>query len=152
MEQSRYDFEKVSETVKYEFFSSGPRGRIRKRVIFRLTEEDPERIYNISFGDSDASGDIDDKVISNNGDSEKILHTVAATLLEFIYRHQDAWLHAEGSTPSRTRLYQMAISRYWKWIRNQFIVIGLSRDRWVPFKKGINFEAFLIRQSNSLKF
>jgi hypothetical protein len=146
MEQERYVFSKVLETVGYEFISEGPKGEIKKRVLFRLMEETPERIYNISFGDSDGSGDhIDDEVVSNNADSQKVLHTVVGTALEFIRKHQDAWLHAEGSTPSRTRLYQMGIGRFWKEIAAQFIVIGLAGDEWLPFRKGINYEAFLIR-------
>jgi len=146
MEQEKYFFETVSETVVYEFFSEGPRGRIRKRVIFRLMEETPERIFNISFGDSDGTGDIiDDEIVSNNADMQKILHTVVGTALEFISRHPDIWIYAKGSTPSRTRLYQIGIARFWKEIVPHFIVVGSSNGDWIPFKKGMNFEAFLIR-------
>ena len=65
MEQEIYTISKVSETIAYEFTSEGPKGEIIKRVKFRLMEEEPERIYNISFGDSDADGNIDDGIVSN---------------------------------------------------------------------------------------
>jgi hypothetical protein len=101
MEQERYVSSKVSETVIYEFISEGPKGNITKRVFFRLMEEGPERIYNISFGDSDISGHfIDDRIVTNNADSQKVLQTVASTALAFIHNHQNVWVHAEGSTPS----------------------------------------------------
>jgi len=111
-----------------------------------LMEEEPERIYNISFGDSDADGNIDDGIVSKNADSQKVLHTVAATALTFFRKNPQAWIHAEGVTPSRTRLYQMGINRFWKEIDPQFIVIGLSDREWTYYKRGINYEAFLIRQ------
>ena len=42
-------------------------------------------VYNIAFGDKDnTTGNIDDTIISNNGDSEKVLATVAATVYAFI--------------------------------------------------------------------
>lgn len=146
MEQERYVFEKVSETIVYEFFSEGPKGRIRKRIIFRLMEETPERIFNISFGDSDGSeSTIDDEIISNNADMQKILHTVVGAGLAFIRKHPDAWIHAKGSTPSRTRLYQMGIAHFWKEIAPYFIVVGSVNDDWIPFKRGTNYKAFLIR-------
>lgn len=44
------------------------------------------------------TGEIDDTVISNNGDSEKVLATVVTTLYAFIYKHQNAMVYATGST------------------------------------------------------
>jgi hypothetical protein len=42
----------------------------------------------LAFGDKDIeAGDIDDKVISNNGDSEKVLATVVATVYAFIDKY-----------------------------------------------------------------
>ena len=146
MEQEKYILLKLSETVVYEFFSEGPKGRIRKLVRFLLLEEFPDRTYNIGFGDWKMyRDDFDDKAISNNADSQKVLHTVAAAILDFARKHPDAWIYAEGSTPSRTRLYQISINRFWKEIVPQFIVFGLLADEWLPFKKGINYDAFLIR-------
>jgi hypothetical protein len=146
MEQEIYTISKVSETIAYEFTSEGPKGEIIKRVNFRLMEEDPERIYNISFGDSDEDGNIDDVIVSNNADRQKVLQTVAATALVFFRKNPQAWIHAEGVTRSRTRLYQMGINRFWKEIDAEFIVIGLSCREWTFYKRGINYEAFLIRQ------
>jgi hypothetical protein len=63
-------------------------------------------LYNLAFGDKDHStGEIDDKVISNNGDSEKVLATVVATVYAFTDKYPETWIYATGSTKARTRLY-----------------------------------------------
>jgi hypothetical protein len=135
MEQEKYIFSKVSETVVYEFFSEGPKGTIRKVVRFNIMEESPDRIFNLSFGDSDTSGiSIDDEVVSNNADSQKVLNTVAGTVLDFINSHHGTWVFVQGVTSSRTRLYQMGISRYWKEIAHQVMVIGFDKIKKPTFK------------------
>ncbi len=37
----------------YVFFSTGPKGRIKKVVRFTKIEDDPD-VYNLGFGDEDA--------------------------------------------------------------------------------------------------
>src|SRR5690554_1018587 len=56
--------------------------------------------------------EIDDKTVSNNGDSEKVLATVVATVYAFSDKYPDSWIFATGSTKARTRLYRMGITRY----------------------------------------
>ncbi|HET6253734.1 MAG TPA: hypothetical protein VFE32_06660 [Puia sp.] len=58
-----------------DFISEGKNGRIPKRIEFTLT--DVPGIVNLAFGDIDANGEINDYSISNNGDRNKILSTVA---------------------------------------------------------------------------
>jgi hypothetical protein len=144
MEQGRYDFEKVSEAVIYEFFSEGPKGRIRKVVKFTLMEDEDDRIFNLSFGDSTVGTEINDQVTSNNADSQKILNTVTATMIDFVRDHRDDWIFVRGATSARTRLYQMVISRHWKNIALQIVVLGSMNGEWMHFRKGLNFQAFLI--------
>ena len=44
----------------------------QERYVFAKVSEPADRIYNLSFGDSDESGNnIDDEVISNNADGQK---------------------------------------------------------------------------------
>jgi len=50
-----------------------------------------------------------------------------------------------GSTPSRTRLYQMGIAKIWDQINLVFEIQGYVDYTWCPFQKGINFEAFLLK-------
>jgi hypothetical protein len=88
---------------------------------------------------------LDDMVITNNADGQKVLQTVAAAILDFFYKHPDTWIQAIGNTPARNRLYQMAINKYWDYIVPQFLVFGMAESEWVLFRKGVNYEAFLIK-------
>lgn len=68
-------------------------------------------VYNLAFGDKDpVTGEIGDRVVSNNGDIEKALATVAGAVFAFLDQHSEAWIFAAGSTSSRTRLYRMGIT------------------------------------------
>lgn len=70
----------IGETsMAFEFVSEGSRGNISKLVIYSQTHL--HDFYNLGFGDkNESTGQIDDKVITNNGDSEKVLTTVGSTL------------------------------------------------------------------------
>ena len=81
----------------FEFTSEGEKGLINKIVRFQPTNL--KGLYNLAFGDKDKlTGVIDDKVISNNGDSEKVLATVVATVYAFTDRYPDALIYVTGST------------------------------------------------------
>jgi hypothetical protein len=51
-----------------------------------------------------------------------------------------------GSTRTRTRLYRMGISNNIEAIKVDFEVFGLVDDKWLAFKKGVEFEAFLVKR------
>lgn len=99
----------------------------------------------MAFGDwNEELGRIDDKVVTNNGDKQKVLATVAASVIHFMSRHPNACVFAIGSTPARTRLYQMGIRDHLMEITFKFSIKGFSQGGWEPFKPGRNYEAFLI--------
>lgn len=134
----------ISEDYKYyKFTSVGVKGRITK--IVRYYDLDLDDYYNLGFGDQDpVTGDLDDLVISNNGDSEKVLTTVAITLFTFTSRYPKAKVYITGSTEVRTRLYRMSISRHLCSIEMDFKVEGLLDGEWQPFRKDVPYEAFLV--------
>jgi len=106
--------------------------------------------YNLGFGDKDEiTGNIDDKVITNNGDSEKVLATVAATLYIFTDEFPDAMIFAIGSTKARTRLYRIGITNNIEAIESDFEVFGLAEQKWQPFKKAVEYDAFLVKRKKS---
>ena len=79
MKLPKYPLASSDELMTFEFISEGSKGLISKLVRYQRTNV--EGVYNLAFGDEDhLTGDIDDTVISNNGDSEKVLATVAATV------------------------------------------------------------------------
>lgn len=66
----------------------GPKGEITK--IVQIREIGIKGVFNLGFGDKLPSNEIDDTVISNNGDSVKVLATVVATVYAFTERHPTA--------------------------------------------------------------
>lgn len=113
MQEDKYPFVKGKELYYYEFFSTGPKGNIKKVIRYSLVQQDPVKVYNLAFGDwVDEENEIDDKIISDNKDRQKILSTVADTVVDFTQFHTDAFIFAKGSTSGRTRLYQMGIASF----------------------------------------
>lgn len=130
-------------SLDYKFTSTGVKGAITK--VVRYYDLDLENYYNLGFGDQDPiTGDLDDLAISNNGDSEKVLATVAMTLFTFTSEYPDAKVYITGSTKARTRLYRIAISRHLCSIEIDFRVEGLLGGQWQRFRKDAPYEAFLI--------
>jgi hypothetical protein len=71
----KYDLISGENLTTFEFISDGTKGKIDKIIQFSSTNY--LNVYNLGFGDKDViTGEIDDKVVSNNGDSEKVLGTV----------------------------------------------------------------------------
>jgi len=140
----KYPFLTNDTFLDFEFESAGPNGRIKK--VVRYSPQNANRItyFNLAFGDwNEDAKKIDDSAISNNKDRKRVLATVAATVLEFTAHFPDVLVYAKGSTLARTRLYQIGISTNWQEIEPLLSVYGFTNGEWVPFRKNINYEAFL---------
>ncbi len=150
MHVERYNYAVNEMLLDYAFESDGPKGKIKKLVTFVPQNAEGITYFNLGFGDLDTeTGKINDLAISDNKDTEKILATIAATVLEFTRHFPDIMVYAKGSTPSRTRLYQMGISGNWKEIEPLLTVFGFKNGKWQPFEKNINYQAFLaLRKKN----
>lgn len=72
----------------HEFYSEGPNGRIKKIVRFACIQEGSPSVYNLGFGDINMAGTVDDTAVSNNEDRDKVLATVASTIVDFCNRHK----------------------------------------------------------------
>lgn len=141
MSANKYGIVTDATSTVFEFYSEGPMGRIKKGVAYQEMEEG---LFNLLFGDSNESGDINDASRTNNGDRDKVIITVGYTILSFLDAFPWAKVFIEGRTASRTRLYQMTIARYLEQIKLSFEVSGLLEGNWIPFALGLNFQAFLI--------
>lgn len=107
----KYLYHTNSSFLDYEFVSVGSKGTIKKVARF---SEMGTNIYNFGFGDLDEStGEISDTVVINNGDGDKVLVTVANIIHDFTNVYLDAAVFIQGTTPARTRRYQMGINKYW---------------------------------------
>lgn len=145
MNLDRYELQSGEELEVFEFVSEGPKGRIPKIVQYFPTNY--KDVYHLGFGDKNlVTGSIDDTVVSNNNDSEKVLATVIATLYAFTDKHKDALVYATGSTNSRTRLYRMGISKYLNEALKDFEIYGELEDSWELFKLGKDYNGFLVKR------
>lgn len=146
MRLERYSFRWSFEFPQYEFESMGPKGRIVKVVRFNKMEGSKD-LYNLAFGDLDKSTDeIDDFVTSDNKDREKVLATVAATVIDFTQQKPEASIFATGSTGARTRLYRIGIFLHWREISTIFYVWGFIDGKWEFFQPNRPYEAFLVKR------
>ena len=132
MNLPKYEFLTEGNAEIFKFTSEGPKGNIKKLVLYsKMLEED---IYNLAFGDYDEQSDfINDTIVTNNNDSKKILSTVASTLYVFTNKHPNVWVYVTGSNSARTRLYRIGISTNLEEILKDFEIFGLYKGTWVHF-------------------
>ena len=128
----------------FEFTSQGPKGEIPKIIIFCKLPRN--NMFNLAFGDIDLqTGVFNDRTVSGNLDSEKVLATIVNALFLFFDENPNALIYAKGSTKSRTRLYRMGISKYIQEIEDDFQVFGERNDIWEEFKPNIDYNSFVIK-------
>jgi len=147
MKLDRYELKADEQLTTFDFLSEGPKGKIEKVIQFTLIYQD--NLYNLAFGDRDyLSGVIDDRIVTDNGDSEKVLATVVASIYAFCDRVPDAMIYATGSTAARTRLYRMGINKYFDIIEADFTIFGQTKSEWEQYEKGKDYEAFVVQRKN----
>lgn len=137
MRYEKYEFKVGEKFMSYDFESDGPKGKVLK--LIQYIETDLKGFYNLGFGDKNKmTGDIDDYVITNNGDSKKVLATVASSVYYFTNIYPNAWIYAIGGTKARTRLYRIGISNNLVEIVQDFDIYGFKNGEWCKFEKNIN--------------
>lgn len=142
MKIEKYHLKSDSTLSYFEFISIGSKGAIRKMIEFQNTST--PGLYNLAFGDKHPeTNEIDDLAISNNGDTQKILATVVAALYAFFDRNPEAIVYATGSTPARTRLYRMGITKFYDEIQNDFYLYGQLGNKLYIFEIGVEYEGFV---------
>jgi hypothetical protein len=128
----------------YQFISEGPNGLIKKIIQFQIIDIDAN-LYNLAFGDwDDLTKRIDDLVVSNNRDKQKVLATEAFAIMDFMRSYPDAVIFAQGITDVRARVYQIGISLFLREITDSYKIIGYVDMEWELFTTGVNYEAFLL--------
>lgn len=144
MDRPSYGFEYSPAYKLYSFISEGDKGSITKLVQFQFVEDNT---FNLAFGDwNEDLGGIDDMVVTDNGDMEKVLATIIQITAKFLMSNHRSSVQFTGSTPVRTRLYQIIVSTNYESISLQFEVWGYLNGIWYRFEKNVNYEAFLISE------
>ena len=155
MNYPKYNLVTNTDATVFEFVSEGVKGKIVKAIVYSPTGN--EMIYNLGFGDKiildEETGeiDVDDSTVSDNGDRDMVLATVAKSAYIFTEIYPERILFFICSSLSRTRLYRMAISRNFTEISKTFSIFGaiLQADGEivdVPFDSKIDFYGFLIKR------
>lgn len=88
-------------------------------------------------------------MVTNNSDQQKVLATVASIVLDFTTKFPDVLVYAKGSTPARTRLYQMGIRVHFRQVESVLFIYGYRNNGWELFQPRVNYEAFLARRKKS---
>lgn len=147
MKLDRYEFKSGEQFLTYEFLSEVPKGKVLKLIQFTLVSQNS--LYNLAFGDKNPeTGEIDDLVTTDNGDSEKVLATVVGAIYAFCDKFPKSWIYATGSTAARTRLYRMGINKYFEIVQEDFEIFGLTQGEWERFIKGNDYKAFVVQIKN----
>lgn len=153
MDVEQYSLRTSQDETIYLFDSIGRYGRITKvisfdQIVIPLSGNfEIDTLYNLGFGDYDwTTHTLDDRAKSRNGDRDKVLATVAAAALDFLDKHPDSALYATGSTPERTRLYQMGLNRYYEEISPTYQIWGRRDNQWESFEQKQNYDAFVLRK------
>ncbi len=128
----------------FQFDSIGVKGRITK--VIQFIPMDLEDFFNLGFGDlNPATGEIDDLAVSNNGDSEKVLATVANALYLFTEEYPEAMVTIIGNSKARSRLYRMGISKYFDEVSQTFDIYGdVEGVYWEKLQPNKNYARFLV--------
>ncbi|HBX50761.1 MAG: hypothetical protein A2275_13705 [Bacteroidetes bacterium RIFOXYA12_FULL_35_11] len=148
MKYHRYEYSTEKDLYFFEFESIGIKGKIKK--IVQYSEMSVKGFYNLGFGDyNEITKEIDDEIITNNGDGLKVLATVVSTLYSFTGKYPEANIFATGNNEARTRLYRMGITNYLEELKQDFLVYGLRKDEiFEEFIVGEDYMGFLVTRKN----
>jgi hypothetical protein len=140
MDKPFYEFTILDDAFRFEFKSIG-RKNIEKAIIIQNT--DVPNYYSLLLTDIQIDDSIDVLIESKNGDMEKIMATVIQTILVFLAYHPNAYIAFIGSTASRTRLYNIILSKELENFKT-INIYGLYENKFVPFVRNQLFEGFVI--------
>ena len=141
MELQTYDIKQNKRSRTFQFTSIGLNGSIQKLVIYQETAI--PNLFNLAFGDLDPyTKELDDLVVSDNGDGEKVLATVVSTVHRFFKENPESIVYVTGSTPSRTRLYRIAITKYLPVFENKYEILGELPTDWERFRPNKTYQGF----------
>jgi hypothetical protein len=146
----RYEYTTDPKAFNYFFESIGTKGKIKKMVQYSPMQV--EGFYNLAFGDyNEKTDEIDDQIITNNGDARKVLATVVSTVYAFTGMYPNSKIFATGSNEARTRLYRMGISTNLEEIKEDFLVFGLNANNlFEEFIVGEDYYGFLVTRKEKL--
>jgi hypothetical protein len=130
------------DAFRFEFKSISSEKVIQKAILFQ--ETNLTNYYNLTLADILADGSIDVLSKSNNGDLDKILATVIQTILAFLVFYPIKKIVFTVSTPSRTRLYQIVLSKEFDKVKERLDIMGITDDKLEHFQRNQSYIGFVI--------
>jgi hypothetical protein len=149
MNYSAYPIERIGKELTFVFESNNYEGTnpVIKIVDFVKVIRYSKTYYNLEFGDlSVKSWQIDDLVVTNNGDMRKVLRTVAATLDIFFDEYPTEEVHIGGSDEVRHSYYHKLIRDYHKIISIHYEVQGCINKKIEPFEANKEYEFIVVKK------
>jgi hypothetical protein len=143
MQSEFYPFQSDDDRLYFEFLSVGPKKIIRKAVYFTLINTEVN-LYNLSLVDILSDGTHCDIAVSNNGDFEKVMSTVAGCIAVFFQQYPAARIYIKGSSPSRTRLYRIVFTKELLRIRKNYELYGATESVVEPFEADKKYDVYLL--------
>lgn len=150
MDKESYLFneKEFAQSIEYLFISVGKKGYITKGMRFVQLYES---LYNLVLGDFDTKlENLDDKIISDNGDMPKVIATVFKIIIDFLTRNPDKTIYIQANTELKQRLYLRIVRNNYGKIASICNVLGVLRNHEAEaFDLTHEYIAFLINLNNS---
>ncbi|MCU0338343.1 MAG: hypothetical protein MUE30_00535 [Spirosomaceae bacterium] len=143
MQSEYYNFQANSDALFFEFQSVSETKIINKIIVYTPIPNSPN-FYNLALGDVLDNGEISDLTISNNDDLDKVIATVIQTMFRFFEKYPENYIYFKGSTPERTRLYRIIISKELNQAQKIFEIYGMINATLRPFELNCPYESFVI--------
>ncbi|MES2331530.1 MAG: hypothetical protein V4539_18135 [Bacteroidota bacterium] len=111
-----------------------------------------KNVVNLGFGDQLPDGRIDDKSVSNNGDTNKVIATVIQIAHDFTTQFPHLKIAFTGSTPGRNRMYNRVLKMYYKEFSKEFVITAFVEKRETMFEVDFdpdfsgNYLVFFVRR------
>ena len=142
------DYFPKDDMLLFVFVSTGLKD-IEKVVCYSPSDLYGARYYTLGFGDLEVDFEtekflMNDRVESNNGDTNKVLYTVISTIRPFFEIHPDAYLRIVGSNDQRSRIYVGLIARHIRHIEPEYFVEGVCEGAREKFDIGKRYEYIII--------
>lgn len=147
MNYESYEIARIADDLsRLDFLSTGKSGKFLKRIVFTATEYD--NLFNLAFGDITEDGMLDDKSVSDNGDRNRVLATIAIAVDNYTKRYPGRMIYFTGSTKGRTRLYRMAVGLHLEELSLTYEIDAQvdSQEQLVKFQKNMEINAFVIKR------
>ena len=150
MNENRYiEIKNDPDYTVFKFVSEGRYGKLTKIVRFDKLKR-RNNTFNLALGTLLDDGEMDFTSITNNGDRNKILATVAKIIYTVVEKYPDMDVYVTGSDRRRTLLYQRAIIYAYDELIETFNIYGvLTNDEMIdyePFDRSKNYLGFLIQR------